>query len=1091
MKDKADVFIRHWKIDNRYHGKKRQNSNFLYMNWQNIADKDKFVKLEDTAVHVKLTVTSTNGYLVYGKHHIQYVMKIRRTEMNRNRKMLKKAVVATLTASMLLSTGGAVTFAGPATTNEQSDRETKNAQISMRAATQGMVLLENNNDVLPIAVEGNVALYGGGAVKTVKGGTGSGDVNQRYTVSVWEGLKNAGYNITSSDWLNSYSEAYDKGEAEFEGGFWDTFSMPDPELTDEEVAAGQADGTDTAIYVISRNSGEGADRTATEGDYYLTEAEKANLTKIGAAYDKVIVILNVGGVIDTNFFHEIEGLDAMLLMSQAGMEGGTALVKVLNGEVTPSGKLTDTWPAAYSDYPTAENFGANDGNVDQEDYTDGIYVGYRYFDTFGVTPAYEFGYGRSYTSFDIAVDSVTADADKVTVTAKVTNTGDKYSGKEVVEVYFSAPAGDLEKPYQELAAYAKTDDLAPGESQTLTISYNTTEMSSYSEEKAAYIMEAGDYVVRVGNSSRNTKAAAVISLDETAVTQQLSNQMTADKEITELSNKDATPYTYEGEADEIASATVISLAAADIPTVDGASEYDDETVTAYVSDTTETEYLAENLGYTPTSQYHGEYQEVVQNLEGDFSQNTLKDVYDGTITMEEFVSGLTVSEMADIVIGGNKLPSASGQSAGAASANVENVSDGTMIGAQANSVQGAAGETAGIYIESKKIPNIVLADGPAGLRITQEYEGEDGQEYYQFCTAWPIGTLLAQTWDTEVVKEVGTAFGEELKEYGVTVLLAPGMNIHRNALCGRNFEYYSEDPYITGTIAVAETQGVQSNPGVGVCIKHYAANNQEDNRSAVNNTISERALREIYLKGFEMAVKGAQPMSIMTSYNLNNSVPAADDYDLITDVARGEWGFDGMVMTDWGGGQSTPSISMHAGNDLIMPGSSVEDITIRGFSDEEPTFGEDDVYPEVTVAESWGGMRATTQWGEFVLDASGETTIEKIVDTAVYEEAVRDSINADGEQESVKVSELISQLGDAAAVTDNGDGTTTIIYKGYYEPNNITLGDLQKSTINILNLVMQSNQFADMFDDVESQPYTEAHADNLVTYSMNEKGDVQ
>ena len=1011
--------------------------------------------------------------------------------MNRNKKMLKKVAVAALSASMILSTGGITAFAAPATTNEQSDRETKNAQLSMTAATQGMVLLENDNDVLPIAVDGNIALYGGGAVKTVKGGTGSGDVNQRYTVSVWEGLKNAGYNITSSDWLNSFSEAYDKGEAEFEGGFWSSFSMPDPELTDEEVAAGQADGTDTAIYVISRNSGEGADRTETEGDYYLTENEKTNLTKLGAAYDKVIVVLNVGGVIDTNFFHEIEGLDAMLLMSQAGMEGGTALVKVLNGEVTPSGKLTDTWPAAYSDYPTAENFGANDGNVDQEDYTDGIYVGYRYFDTFGVTPAYEFGYGKSYTTFDIAVDSVTADADKVTVTAKVTNTGDKYSGKEVVEVYFSAPSGDLEKPYQELAAYGKTDELAPGESQTLTISYNTTEMSSYSEEKAAYIMEAGDYVVRVGNSSRNTKAAAVISLDETAVTEQLSNQLAVDKEITELSNKDATPYTYDGEADEIAAATAISLAAADIKTVDNSSAYDDETVTAYVSDTTETDYLAENLGYTPTSKYHGEYKEEVQKLEGDSSQNTLKDVCDGTITMEEFVSGLTVSQMADIVIGGNKLPSASGQSAGAASANVDSVSDGTMIGAQANSVQGAAGETAGIYIESKKIPNVVLADGPAGLRITQEYEGADGQEYYQFCTAWPIGTLLAQTWDPDVVKEVGVAFGEELKEYGVTVLLAPGMNIHKNALCGRNFEYYSEDPYITGTIAIAETEGVQSNPGIGVCIKHFAANNQEDNRNAVNNTISERAFREIYLKGFEMAVKGAQPMSIMSSYNLNNGVPAADDYDLLTDITRGEWGFDGMIMTDWGGGQSTPSISMHAGNDLIMPGSSVEDITIRGFSDEEPTFGEDDIYPEVTVAESWFGLRATTQWGEFVLDAAGDTTIEKTVDTSAYEEAVRDSVNADGEQESVKVTDLISGLGDAVTVTDNGDGTTTIVYTGSYKENNITLGDLQKSTINILNLVMQSNQFADLFDDVESQPYTEAHSDNLVTYVTTEKSDVE
>ena len=240
-----------------------------------------------------------------------------------------------------------------------------------------------------------------------------------------------------------------------------------------------------------------------------------------------------------------------------------------------------------------------------------------------------------------------------------------------------------------------------------------------------------------------------------------------------------------------------------------------------------------------------------------------------------------------------------------------------------------------------------------------------------------------------------------------------------------------------------------------------------------------------------MAVKGAQPMSIMSSYNLNNSVPAADDYDLLTDITRGEWGFDGMIMTDWGGGQSTPSISMHAGNDLIMPGSSVEDITIRGFSDEEPTFGEDDIYPEVTVAESWGGLRATTKWGEFVLDAAGDVTIEKTVDTSAYEEAVRDSVNADGEQESVKVSDLISNLGDAVTVTDNGDGTTTIVYTGSYKENNITLGDLQKSTINILNLVMQSNQFADLFDDVESLPYTEAHSDNLVTYVTNEKSDIE
>lgn len=1007
----------------------------------------------------------------------------------RKNKCGKRVVSTAVVMAMVVSSCMSVNAAS--TSNEVSEREERNAELSMNLATQGMVLLENRDSVLPIAQEGTVALFGGGAVQTVKGGTGSGDVNQRYTVSVWEGLQNAGYSISSEAWLQAFQTAYEEGAANFEAtGMWDSFTLSDPEITDDDIAAAQADGVDTAIYVISRNSGEGADRTETEGDYYLDAVEQANLEKVAASFDKVIVLLNVGGVIDTKFVDEIEGIDAVLLMSQAGMRGGDAVVKVLNGEVTPSGKLVDTWPVNYSDYPSAETFSSNDGNVDQEDYTDGIYVGYRYFDTFNVDPAYEFGYGLSYTDFDIAVDSVEADANTVDVTATVTNTGDTYSGKEVVEIYFSAPEGELEKPYQELAAFGKTDDLAPGESQTLTITYNTAEMSSYSEEQAAYIMEAGDYVVRVGNSSRNTTAAAVITLDETVVTEQLSNQKAVDKEIEELSNEGVEPYSYEGEADEIAAAEKIALAAADVVTVDNASPYDDESVTAYVSDTTETEYLAENLPFELTNKYHGSYIENVVTLEGDFSQNTLKDVYDGTITMEAFVSGLTVSQMADIVIGGNKLPSANGQSAGAASDNAADLDDGTMIGAQANAVSGAAGETAGIYIESKAIPNIVLADGPAGLRITQEEEREDGNTYYQFCTAWPIGTLLAMSWDTDVVYQMGQGVGEELAEYGVTLWLAPGMNIHRNPLCGRNFEYYSEDPYIVGTIAAAETQGVQSNPGVGVTIKHYAGNNQEDNRNAVNNTISERALREIYLKGFEMTVKGARPMAIMTSYNLNNGVPAADDYDLCTDLARGEWGFDGLIMTDWGGGQSTPSISMHAGNDLIMPGSSVEDITIRGFSNEEPVFGEDDTYPVVEVGERFGRKNVSTSWGEFVLAADGETVISKTVDTEILESAVRPGL-VDEEEAEVLVTDLIAELGDCAEIIANDDGTSTINYKGDYKDNNITLGDLQKSTANILGIVMSSNQFANLFDDVESVSYTEARQDQLTVYTTVEKSEIQ
>ena len=828
-----------------------------------------------------------------------------------------KRVLATSMSAALAMTSMVPAFA-KTTDGSISAREEKNAELSMNLATQGMVLLENNNNVLPMASSGNVALFGGGAVKTVKGGTGSGDVNQRSVTSVWDGFKNAGYNVTSESWLNEFEAYYDEETGGSSGGLWGSPKVEDTLISDAQIEEAKQDGTTTAVYVIARNSGEFADRLDAEGDYQLWGNEEENLKKVAANFDNVIVVLNVGGIIDTKFFHEIEGLDSLLLMSQAGMRGGDAVVKVLNGEVTPSGKLTDTWAVNYEDYSSSEGFGANDENVTQEEYTDDIYVGYRYFDTFNVTPAYEFGYGLSYTDFNIDVKDVTVDEENVTVDVRVTNVGEKYAGKEVVEVYFSAPDGALEKPYQELATYGKTDTLAPGESQELTLSYATTEMSSYSEDLAAYVMENGDYVVRVFNSSRNTSVESVINLDSNKVTEQLSNQMVQDEEIDTLSNEGATPYTYEGEAEEIAKAERFELDANAIETVNNASEYDDESVISYVyegSDYTVVDQEA-NPRYTKApsgnnttpSQLIEPYEETIQYVEKTKENPTLLDVYQGTVTMEELLASLSVEEMSYIVEGlgwgGGSEP---------------------VVGAQANSVKGAAGETTSRYYETRAIPNTVLADGPAGIRITQSYT-ENGTTYYQYCTAFPIGTLIAQSWDKDVAKQFGEAIGEEMLEMGVTMWLAPGMNIHRNPLCGRNFEYYSEDPLVAGVTAASTTLGVQSNEGIGVTIKHYAGNNQENNRNAVNNTITERALREIYLKGFEIAVKTANPMAIMTSYNLNNSMPAADDYDLCTDIPRGEWGFNGLVMTDWGGGQSTPVNSMHAGNDLIMPGGSSKSI---------------------------------------------------------------------------------------------------------------------------------------------------------------------
>ena len=815
---------------------------------------------------------------------------------------LAKLTAVTLAASMVI--GSSVTGMA-ASTNQTSEREVRNAQLSKEAAEEGMVLLENENQALPLSQGSKAALFGTGSYGTIKGGTGSGDVYNRYTISVYDALTST-YNISNMAWWGEYLKTFEEKKAQAaeekkdndyvkytQGRFGgaDSFLAIDQALTQSDMDKAKAGGVTTAFYTVSRVSGEGADRTIGKGDYELSEVEYNNIKLIAKNFDKCVVLLNVGGVVDTKFFSEIEGVDGLVLMSQAGMEGGNALADILTGKTTPSGKLTDTWAKNYSDYPAATTIGDNDGDNKQEDYKEGIYVGYRYFDTFNITPAYEFGYGKSYTSFDVEPLTVAADENNVSVTVNVTNTGDTYSGKEVVEVYFSAPDGSIEKPYQELAGFAKTDNLAPGESQKLTVTYKTTEMSSYDEAKAAYVMEDGDYIVRVGDSSRNTKVAGVLTLDKDVVTEQLSNQLTLDKNWKDLSKTGKTPYSYKDEAAQIKAAARIALPSAKIKTENNASKIDEKKVTTYLTADAAKDYkAAEN--------------EVVETVDAVPANTKLIDVYDGKVSMESFVASLDDTQLANLA---NGISGAS--------------TSGDTWGADANSVTGVAGETSQLYFNSLGIPNTVEADGPAGIRVTAETTDKDGNAVYNYCTAFPIGTLLAQTWNTDLVNRVGKAIGEEMVEIGVTLWLAPGMNIHRDPLCGRNFEYYSEDPALTGYVGSAITAGVQSNKGVGVTIKHYITNNQETNRSAVNTSVSERTLREIYLKGFEMVVKSAQPMAIMSSYNKVNGTYACENFDLLTSVPRGEWGFDGMVMTDWGAGnRAGVDTMMHAGNDLVMPG---------------------------------------------------------------------------------------------------------------------------------------------------------------------------
>lgn len=818
---------------------------------------------------------------------------------------------------------------------EIEEREIAHNAIARELARECIVLFENDG-ALPLKSK-KVAVYGNGVRGTIKGGTGSGDVNTRSTVNVEQGFFNAGLAVSSTAWLDrqevkvtqakanylawAKEEAVRKGTTEFIVTFDTPYIDPPCELITE--ADIKNSDTDTAVYVLARNSGEGADRYDKEGDYRLYPEEAANIKTIAAAYDKTIIVLNIGGIMDLTELRSIPGVNALLLMTQLGSCGGDALLDVLTGKVSPSGKTTDTWAKNYMDYPSSAKFSHNE-SVNDELYEDGIYVGYRYFDSFEVDPLYCFGYGKSYTTFQIQTNSVLVVGGEVQIVATVTNTGDVYSGKEVVQIYYSAPEGTLEKPYQELAAYKKTKLLAPGQSQEMLLTYSVSSMASYSEEEAAWILEPGDYVIRVGNSSENTAVAGVVAIKEKIVTRKVKNLFNLDINLEEI----------HPQAKRLA-----AKKKSGIPDTVNRSIVDSSTI------------LPEVI----------QYQGVRKEYSTDKTESiSMGDVLSEKATVEELVSQLSVEELAQFCVGTLR-------------------SDGSdVVGNASATVPGAAGDTSSVCEKTRGIKGMILADGPAGLRLQPVFKTtKDGvllpggsilgdtmvpfdlglkddevDTYYQYCTAIPIGWALAQSWNTELVEQAGDVVGAEMEQFNVDLWLAPAMNIHRNPLCGRNFEYYSEDPLVSGKTAAAMTKGVQKHKGKGTTIKHFAVNNQEDNRYFVNAHVSERALREIYLKGFEITVRESQPLSIMTSYNLLNGVHTANSHDLLQAMARDEWGFEGTIMTDWFASQDIPALTgkfkpiypisastgcIYAGNDIQMPGcqKNVADIVEAVITGEE------------------------------------------------------------------------------------------------------------------------------------------------------------
>ena len=809
---------------------------------------------------------------------------------------------------------------------EIEEREITHANISRELAGECMVLLENDG-ALPIQTK-KVALYGNGVRATIKGGTGSGDVNTRSNVNIEQGFQNAGIEITTTVWLDrqdarvadakaaylkwAKDEAAKRGVPDFAVMFDNPYKDPASELiTEEDVAAS---GTDTAVYVIARNSGEGADRFNEAGDYQLYPEELENIRLIASRYEKSIVVLNIGGVMELSEIKAASGINAILLMTQLGNLGGDALLDVLTGKVNPSGKTTDTWAKNYMDYPSSAKFSHNE-SVHDEMYEDGIYMGYRYFDSFDVEPEYCFGFGRSYTGFAVKAGEITVRDNLVEIPVDVTNTGSTYAGKEVVQVYYSALDGVLDKPYQELAAYQKTKLLAPGETEHMVLTYPVAQMASYSEKEAAWVLEQGEYVIRVGNSSRETQVAGIVAVDKDVKTRVCKNLFALDVKLDEI-RPDAAKLSAKKRTGIPCDVKKVTVDAASIPT---------EQVT----------YQGKR------EEYHTDKTEKI----------TMQDVLAGKATVEELVAQLSIEEMAEFCVGTLRADG------------------GNIVGNASYTVPGAAGDTSSVCRESRGVKNMILADGPAGLRLQPHFKTtKDGKllpggetmgdsftpfdpninedevdNYYQYCTAIPIGWALAQSWNSKLVEQAGDMVGCEMEQFHVDLWLAPALNIHRNPLCGRNFEYYSEDPLIAGKVAAAMTNGVQRHKGKGTTIKHFAVNNQEDNRYFVNAHVSERALREIYLKGFEIAVRESQPLSIMTSYNLLNGIHTANSHDLIQGMARDEWGFKGTVMTDWFTSQNMPMLTgkfkpiypisastgcIYAGNDMQMPGcqKNVDDI---------------------------------------------------------------------------------------------------------------------------------------------------------------------
>lgn len=743
-------------------------------------------------------------------------------------------------------------------------------KLSRRAAAEGMVLLKNESNTLPLANGEKLVLLGKGTIDYVKGGGGSGDVYTDYVHNIADGfaIKESEGKVQVFKELVDYYRDYvaDKYSEGYMIGM-----LPEPEIP-VDVLERAKKYSDVAIVSISRYSGEGWDRRIDEtddirteytmwpgekeqlemyesvfapNDFYLTKQESKMLQTAIDNFKKVVVVMNVGGIVDTNWTFDA-GVSAVLMSWQGGMEGGLATADVLCGDINPSGHLTDTYAKKLTDYPSTEGF---HDSADYVCYTEDIYVGYRYFSTIpGADKCvnYPFGFGMSYTDFSTKVIGSSYDNDVITFNVSIENIGER-AGRHVVQLYYEAPQGLLKKAARELVAFAKTGELKPGESETLTLTVDAAAMKSYDDVgkicEAAWVLEKGVYNFYIGDNVRDAvKTEFSFELNDNVVIQTTGHKVAPtrafDRMLSDGSREPVCPA--EAKADTCG-------------------------ITRQAACELEGWYpgIKEVKGLSQLESYGKKIPKLL-------------DVYEGRMSLDDFVKVLSIDERID------------------------------LLGGQFNT---GVAVTSGVGNNKQYgIPNVMTADGPAGLRITPNIGVTT--------TAWPVATLLACSWDMELVESVGKAVARELKENNLGLWLAPACNIHRSPLCGRNFEYYSEDPFLSGKAGAAIVRGTQSEH-IGATPKHFAANNKETNRKASDSVLSERALREIYLKQFEIIVKESDPYMIMSSYNSINGIHASENRELLTGILRDEWGYEGVVTSDWWT-LGEHYMEIKAGNDLKM-----------------------------------------------------------------------------------------------------------------------------------------------------------------------------